>query len=155
MLRKAPTDPRQKTAAKQARVIPTVPVTTVRKWREGESISVLSSRPSQIQNQILSMHRYSRSKAALQSPPRICTPRFSILSFFSIHGVPFPISRYLLLSSSPPYHLFLKNSSTLLVTPNIDSNSKYFFSQMCLHFSKDQNLWLREWSIDNGISGIT
>lgn len=130
-------------------------MTTVRNWQKGESISVLLSQPSQIQNQSLSMHRYSRSKAALQSPPRICTPHFSILSFFSIHGVPFPISRYLLLSSSPPYHLFFKNSSTLLVTPNIDSNSKYFFSQMCLHFSKDQNLWLREWSIDNGIPGIT
>jgi len=38
LLRKAPNNPRQKTAAKQARIIPIVSMTTVRKWGRGKHL---------------------------------------------------------------------------------------------------------------------
>lgn len=38
LLRKAPNNPRQKTAAKQARIIPVMSITIVRKWGRGKHL---------------------------------------------------------------------------------------------------------------------
>ena len=79
LLRKAPNNPRQKTAAKQARIIPIMSITTVRKWGGGENISILLSQPSQVQNWIQFMHKNSRSEA---NPTKNLHPR--LLCFVSL-----------------------------------------------------------------------
>ena len=75
LLRKAPNNPRQKTAAKQARIIPIVSMTTVRMWGEGKtSLSSCHSLP----RSRTESYSCTSTVGPRQIPQRTCTLGVSI-----------------------------------------------------------------------------
>lgn len=85
LLSKAPNNPRQKTAAKQARIIPIVSMTTVRMWGEGKtSLSSCHSLP----RSRTESYSCTSTEGPRQIPQRICTLGISI--FFLYAWSPYP-----------------------------------------------------------------
>ena len=85
LLRKAPNNPRQKTAAKQARIIPIVSMTTVRMWEEGKtSLSSCHSLP----RSRTESYSCTSTVGPRQIPQRTCTLGVSI--FFPYAWSPYP-----------------------------------------------------------------
>ena len=84
-------------------VIPIVSMTTVRKWGRGKHLyPLVTAFAGPELNPIHAQVQQVQGKSHKESAPQ------TSLFFFSMHGVPIPISKYMLLSSSPPIHLLIE-----------------------------------------------
>lgn len=109
LLRKAPNNPRQKTAAKQARIIPIMSITTVSKWGEGKtSPSSCHSLP----RSRTESNSCTRAVGPRQIPQRISTLGSSVLFLYA--WSPYP-------NLQVPVTLFFSTYHLLIVEGRIKS----------------------------------